>query len=313
MRAEILALALVLLALTLLASLQVYTRFPQLVAPSPRNPGPGGLTEFVKLLTSRGVQVFEPTSLVNALSILRNFNASKVALIITGLSDEDKPYLRDLVRWVKLGGKLIVMDELDDIDELLKILRFDMTEPYVSVAKAKCIDGNVITVDVYAFVIGGNALCSIGNAPIASEKRLGKGDVIVIGDSSLVINYIAKYPRTYANNTRFILSILGYRDAVAIYYPRSREFVALKIGRALEVLSTLILFIAKISISTPLSASLLTFFVASVAALAATRVSKGRLMRRKIEDLDKAIYEARRNLNTLIEALSRKGREYGRG
>jgi len=299
------------IAIVLLSALGVSeeaTRFPQLSAPSPRNPGPGGLTKFVSILESKGYLVIEPSTLKRALEDLSSYHPSASAMIVTGFSSSDYRYVEELKRWVAKGGLLVVMDEFSDAKPVLKTFGVDMAATVVGVASASCVGNATITLDVYSFLRGGRELCTISSSPVAVEVRVGNGSVIAIGDSSLAINYLSSYPRIFHRNTAFLLKMLSHRHVVAVYFPTSLESFTLGTARAADIAWSLLRFSSKLLTSTPLATALTVFFVVSVSALLACSRITGR---RRRSSLEREIYEAKRELNTVLEALRSEGREVG--
>ena len=307
MRRWLVVIAIAIVLLSALGVSEEATRFPQLSAPSPRNPGPGGLTKFVSILESKGYLVIEPSTLKRALEDLSSYHPSASAMIVTGFSSSDYRYLQWLKRWVERGGLLVVMDEFSDAAPVLKMFGLSISSPIVGIARARCVSNSSITLDVYAFIEGGKALCTVASSSVAVEKRVGKGKVIAVGDSSLVINYISNYPHVYSANVEFLRSIVGNRTVVTIYFPRSLESFVVGTSRAIDVVWSLTSFTAKLLTSGAIPLVLTMFFVVSVSTLFAG----SRFGVRRRRSMERELYEARRELNSLLEALRGEGRKRG--
>ncbi len=312
MRRWFLAVSLLLIAFVVGCVTGFTTYVPLLSEPSPRNPGPGGLTNFVHVLESYGHRVLEPKNLGEAVNELRSYDPREELLIVTGITENDLRFVNDLLSWVRSGGELLVMDELRDVEPLLKYVGVSLgSVPIVGIAKAECLGNKTVVLDVYTAVRGGEALCRVGETPVAIFKRLGAGVVIVVGDSSLAINMLRSYPAIYSENTAFLLDIVGKRSIVAIYYPASREVEKLRAYRFLNVVNGVTEFISRACTSTPLSASLTTLFVAMIVALSTT--SRLRLFRGGGGEAERLLQEARNELSRALSRLKEPGVSDGVG
>ncbi len=183
-------------------------------SPSIYNNGPGGVSYFFTKLMFRHSPI-----VITDLNDLRQYIPWIYVLFIIS---PDKPISEDdahkVLGWVMNGGEVIIMDETNNTRSLLKLLGINKTVFVADIVRGTCrIDGRKVPVlfDVYQLfpnIRGTIPICWAGNNVVAIEKIIGKGEAIVIGDSSLVINYIVLDTRYGAPNTYFVKQLVGYKD-----------------------------------------------------------------------------------------------------
>ncbi len=293
------ALSMAVLCLVLVAS-SSGIRIPLLTEPSPTNPGPGGLTKFVSLLEKRGYEVVAPRSLSEALQYLNRVSPEVSALVVLGLSRSDAKSVASVKRWVSKGGELVVLDELSDVDQLLNAVGMSKTPPVIAVANATCLNNLTVLFDVFSVVSGGKAICVSSGMVLAVEKHVGKGLVVLVGDSSLVINYLSRFT-VFKNNTAFLLKIIGERRVIAIYYPPLKGVAKLRLleisGRLAMLVESASRAILRSSVALPLlivSAVLISILIAG---------GYGEELRSAPRSLDRVIMELQLELTGIVRKL----------
>ena len=187
-------------------------------SPSIYNDGPGGVSYFFTAVMFRHSPI-----VVMSFDELHQYAPWLHVLFIIS---PDKPISMDdalkVLDWVKSGGKVIVMDETSNTVAFLKLVGAapGAFVGYVVMGMCRVNDMPVpVVFDVYqtfSKIDEGKPLCWAGNSVVAFEKKIGKGEVIVIGDSSLIINYMLLDTRYGAPNTYFIQQLVGPR-AILIY------------------------------------------------------------------------------------------------
>ena len=187
-------------------------------SPSIYNNGPGGVSYFFTAVMFRHSPI-----VVMSFDELHQYPPWLYALFIIS---PDKPISMDdalkVLDWVKNGGEVIVMDETNNTMTFLKLVDAvpNAFIGYVVMGMCRVNDKPVpVVFDVYQtfFKIDkGKPLCWAGNSVVAFEKKIGKGKIIVIGDSSLIINYMLLDTQYGTFNTYFIQQLVGPRS-ILIY------------------------------------------------------------------------------------------------
>ncbi len=187
-------------------------------SPSIYNNGPGGVSYFFTIMMYRN----SPIAIMNFDELHQYSPWIHVLFIIS----PDKPIsiddARKVLEWVSNGGEVVVMDETNSTEALLKLLGVNKSvfAGYIAMGICKVDDHAMpILFDVFkTFPEPGKAkpICWTRNSVVAFEKKIGKGSVIVIGDSSLVINYIVMDTRYGALDTYLIKRLVGNKE-ILIY------------------------------------------------------------------------------------------------
>ncbi len=183
-------------------------------SPSIYNNGPGGVSYFFMVMMYRNSPI-----VITDFDDLHQYTPWIHVLFIIS---PDKPIsiddARKVLEWVRNGGEVIVMDETNNTDAILKLLGVNTGVFAGRVVMGICrVDDRAVPVlfDVFkTFPEPRNArpICWAGNGVVAFEKKIGKGEVIVIGDSSLVINYIVTDTRYGVHDTYFIKRLVGNKE-----------------------------------------------------------------------------------------------------
>jgi len=295
---KILAIAIAVLCISI-ATLNTEIRMPLATEPSPSNPGPGGLTKFVSMLEERGYIVVEPQSLEDAVRYLSATSPKISVLLVLGIAKNDVKAIDQVKDWVAWGGELVVMDELNDVDPLVESFGIVKTQPIIATTNATCVNGTTVLFDVFALVSGGAPLCSSAGMVLAVEKRFGEGSVIVVGDSSLVINYIHNFP-FYRNNSAFLLTIFGKRRVIVVYYPPSKAFAHLRLLKIVEGIVDGIEWLLGYVVQSPVALPLLAVFSVVIAAL---MIGERGEEASGVAPVDRVIIEVRAELARVVNRL----------
>ena len=186
-----------LILILLIFSLIMLFRFNMLIElgvlhdpPSVYNTGPGGITDFVTYLRREGFKVYyiESASEINA------FKPSETLLMVLSPDEKlDRESIEYFLEWVERGGKLVILDELNNSVPLANSLGVSYGAKRLEVIIASCRIGSEhakLLLDVYRYVYGGKTLCSVQNKSVAVFIEYGNGAVIIFGDSSIFINSI---------------------------------------------------------------------------------------------------------------------------
>jgi len=188
----------------------------------------GGLTLFASSeATSRRV------SAIMSLDDVTRYSPVKHALLVIG---PDKPLdaSPSLVQWVEEGGLLVVMDESENSRRLLEWFNiyFSKEPVRVEIANATCTIGDVsiiVVFDVYTGLYSTEShevVCRVGGLETGIARTVGKGRVVAIGDSSLVINEVlSKGPVGYANKL-FVDTLTAGRDLLIYEGDRMYEYAS---------------------------------------------------------------------------------------
>ncbi|NPA99006.1 MAG: hypothetical protein GXO43_06460 [Crenarchaeota archaeon] len=187
-------------------------------SPSIYNNGPGGVSYFFTTVMLRHSPI-----VIMSFDELHQYAPWLHALFIIS---PDKPISMDdalkVLNWVKNGGEVIVMDETSNTVAFLKLVGAAPGAFVGYIVMGICRVNNMpvpVLFDVYqtfSKIDDGKPLCWASKSVVAFEKKIGKGEVIVIGDSSLIINYMLLDTRYGAPNIYFIKQLVGPRS-VLIY------------------------------------------------------------------------------------------------
>lgn len=193
--------------------------------PSVYNRGFGGLERYaVDAMLGKKVEI------IFRFSDLYRFDPEDFSLLIVG-PDEELQDIEKIIDWISRGGIAIVLDELNYTKPLMTLLGISRGDMFNIIDVADChFDGiqMKILVNVFTEILSDNVddiqqICRYINIPIAIRVRYGKGMIVFIGDSSLVINDVyLKSPQWYRINSEFIRLLSMDRDI--IIYEGSRKY-----------------------------------------------------------------------------------------
>ncbi|MEM2606186.1 MAG: hypothetical protein QW101_03955 [Ignisphaera sp.] len=193
--------------------------------PSIYNSGFGGLERYVvDIMFSKNVEI------IFRFSELHRFKPEEFSLLVVG-PDEEIHDVEKIIDWVSKGGIAIVLDELNYTKPLMTRLGLSRGNMFNVIDVADChFDGmqTKILVNVFTEVVSDNVdnlqqICRYNDIPIAVRIRYGRGMIVVVGDSSLVINDVyLKSPQWYRINSGFIRLLSMDRDI--IIYEGSRRY-----------------------------------------------------------------------------------------
>lgn len=191
--------------------------------PSIYNTGDGGMTELISSLT-----LFKKVKVAESLEDMWSYDPESTVFLVVGLSSSLTDLeVESIVRWVERGGHLVILDEYTTPQILLQRFGLSMGGASQDVTQGSCRSGSreiKVLFNVYREVIGGETICSVRNTSVAVSKIIGRGKVVVVGDSSLFINEVMKSQyRQYQMS--FALDLLD-RDTV-VFYEGGREFKSL--------------------------------------------------------------------------------------
>lgn len=192
--------------------------------PSVFNVGAGGISGYIFDLIASGRRV----EVIYSLSDISKYNPERHVVIIMG-PDKRLDNIDSLTEWVKKGGVSILMDEYDLGIDSLTNLGISRGNLYPSIVTVRCILGSInitLFLNVFADLRTSdqwNVVCKYNGVPVAAVLYHGRGYIVVVGDSSLVINEIrGKAQDQYHVNVYFIELLAGGRDIVI--YEGAREF-----------------------------------------------------------------------------------------
>lgn len=265
------AVSLALLWLVVASSVELYVvGAPKGDVPSLYNMGPGGITELVSYVT-----LFKRVKLVVGVEELRQYEPRTSVLLVAGLEKSlSDTEISELLRWVSEGGKLVVADEYLVPLRLLQVLNVSLGPASYSIDLGRCTIGGRdfdVLFNVYREVVGGRTLCWVGGVPVAAEVALGRGTVLVFGDSSIAINEVLR-SRYRPTQLAFLLEVLD-RDTVAVFEGgRLRQRLGGPVGYVTTVIGYLAKFLAYVAApGTPHDFLRLLVISVAVTAIAAPR------------------------------------------
>ncbi len=237
---RVLALSLVALWLALLSTAQI-PLVQSLMGdpPSLHNRGDGGLSELLSAMT-----VYRRVKVIANLDDLWQYDPGSSVLVLSGL--DSPPAEREVLqalRWVESGGKILVLDEYETPKPLLARLGASFGPLVAEISVGECRVGGSeyqVLFNVYRGVDGGTPICWVGGTPVAAQVSLGSGSVVVLGDSSLLINELMR-SRYRQAHLLLALALLdrgtvvfyegGRRTAVALFSPGVLVKVPYYLGR----------------------------------------------------------------------------------
>lgn len=191
--------------------------------PSIFNLGPGGVSLYISKLA-----LHNEVSVIFSFSDLRKYDPEDHALLVVG-PDRIPNDAGELIKWVKNGGLLVVLDELDHSSGVLSLFGMLYGNTHYVIDVAYCTYANVnttILLNVFREVYArgqGDTICVYNGAPIATSVGYGKGKVVAIGDSSLVINNLCVNMPEWCNaNGIFVHMITEGRKL--ILYEGGRDY-----------------------------------------------------------------------------------------
>ncbi|WP_148222802.1 DUF4350 domain-containing protein [Desulfurococcus mucosus] len=191
--------------------------------PSIYNNMPGGLTIFT------GMESLERrVNAIYSFSEVEKYTPRNHALLVVG-PDTSLEWSPTLAHWVEEGGLLVVMDESPNSQMLLEGFEIHAGSGRViqEVAVGVCNVGNAsirVVFNVYAEVYSTSrheVLCRVGGVVTGLSRRIGGGEIVVIGDSSLVINEVLSKSPTYGNKF-FLDAVTAGRNLV--FYEGNRLY-----------------------------------------------------------------------------------------
>lgn len=182
--------------------------------PSVFNRGDGGLSELVSALT-----VFKKIKAVRNFDEIWQYDPSTSVLLLSGLDNPLRESDASIVlEWVESGGKVVVLDEYVAPRLLLEKVSVSLDSLTSSIALGECRLGSSryqALFNVYREVLGGSPICWVQNTVVGVEVAIGRGVLLVLGDSSTFINEVLR-SRYRHFQIVFALALLD-RDTVVLY------------------------------------------------------------------------------------------------
>lgn len=204
--------------------------------PSIYNAGGGGYSKMYGQLKRLGIRA----EAVEDLSQLRSRSPGEWILVV---ASPDRPLgegdAEAVAGWIASGGAALILDELGTTGALLKILGIEISGPVREVGWASCFYSGrnaTILINVFSTLRGGSPVCASREGAVASAVRLGSGEALVVGDSSLAINEVISRQGRGGPNPVFFLSAiaaLGGGGRGVLFYEGGREFVAIRTSQVL--------------------------------------------------------------------------------
>uniref|UniRef100_A0A7C5XHB1 DUF4350 domain-containing protein n=1 Tax=Ignisphaera aggregans TaxID=334771 RepID=A0A7C5XHB1_9CREN len=195
--------------------------------PSIYNLGPGGITKF---FYSKALE--RKINIIHNLHDLKLYEPQSHVLMILS-PDKDIEDIDFVFSWIREGGVAIIGDELNHSINIFKAFGVEYYGDVAGINIAKCVINNKtidIVINVAKALISSNmdaeTICFYGSMPIAYNISYGAGYIVLLGDSSIVINEISSYPLLAKNNTMFIDIVIGDRNL--IIYEGSRIYTVLE-------------------------------------------------------------------------------------
>ncbi len=238
--ARVPVLSLIALWLVLLSTAQI-PLFQSLVGdpPSIYNRGDGGFSELVSIAT-----VYRRVKVVASLDDLWQYDPSSSVLVLSGpdFLPSEREVLQAL-RWVERGGKLVVLDEYETPGPLLARIGVSVGPLHDGISTGECHLGShryPAVFNVYRRIEGGTPVCWVDGVPVAAAVTLGRGSVVVVGDSSIFINELM---RSGYRQVQLLLALAlldrdtvvfyegGRRGSVAVFSPQVLAKVPYYVGR----------------------------------------------------------------------------------
>lgn len=210
--------------LVFLSTLQIpLIQFIEGDPPSIYNTGDGGMTDLISILT-----IYKKVKVAEYLGDVWGYDPKSTVFLVAGLSKSLTDLeVESIARWVESGGYLVVLDEYTTPQTLLRRFGLSIGEAFQDIAQGSCRLGThelKVLFNVYREVIGGEAICLVGDTVVAVSKIVGEGKITVIGDSSLFINEVMR-SQYRQSQMSFALDLLD-RDTV-LFYEGGREFKSL--------------------------------------------------------------------------------------
>lgn len=182
--------------------------------PSLYNRGDGGLSELVSITT-----IYRRVKVVRSADDVWQHDPSTTSLLLSGLDLFLREHeMQQLLRWVEKGGFLVVMDEYRTPQLLYEKINISAGPLVNAVTVGYCTVGAhkyPVLFNVYREVGGGRPVCWVDNAPVGAEVAYGRGRILVLGDSSVLINEVMRSKHRQAQLS-FGLALLD-RETIAFY------------------------------------------------------------------------------------------------
>ncbi len=183
--------------------------------PSVFNFASGGVSEY---FNSRRVRA--GLNIIYDFKELDKFYPPNHVLFIIG-PDKEVENTDVLDKWVRSGGRLVIMDETTNSLPLLKSFNVSLKDFVPEIRNATCrVDESeyIVLFNVYRTIniTSGEyqPICMINNSLVAARISWGRGEVIVVGDSSIAINELYFKLKNPKNNTGFMDSLVSNRRII---------------------------------------------------------------------------------------------------
>ena len=218
--------------------------------PSVFNYGNGGYSSLYLLLARSGYRVY----VVYDTNQLETYPPEKSALILASpdksLSQDES---REILKWVSEGGVALVLDEIGTVNSLARELGVEINVFAGDVAVGECyINGTRYPIilnkfsDIKILSINTSNVegsCYAEGYVVGVLERVGRGQVLVLGDSSLFINAMLRSKEIGANIV-FLSNLIRDRDIV--FYEGDRDYIVINTDAILQVLSGLAGFFSQV-------------------------------------------------------------------
>lgn len=203
---------------------------PRYDPPSIYNFGGGGYSQFYMILAESGYKVLS----IRDFDQLDSIEPLKTVVII---ASPDKPldpgYVEKIISWISRGGLVLALDEIGTLDSIARLAGYSIGYMNPSITIGECYIGNTsfnIYLNRYSPIrrlenttprTGGE--CYAEGYLVGVLVRLGRGEIFLLGDSSLFINAMLRYNKTLYNMILFKYLVRD-RDVI-VFYEGDRQYV----------------------------------------------------------------------------------------
>lgn len=182
--------------------------------PSLYNKGDGGVSEFVSQFS-----IYRRVKAIRDSRDLWQYDPRTSLLLVAGLDKFlDYSEISEVMDWVARGGYLVVMDEYPTPGPLLTRLNISLGAAVTEITLGNCTVGSAtfsVLFNVYREVLGGRPICWANGLSVAVELSVGRGRIVIVGDSSIAINEVLRSGYR-ATQIAFLLALMN-RETIVFY------------------------------------------------------------------------------------------------